>query len=192
MFDNSFKEGYQKKTVALKHNTIKGRKPTASDGRPFVLRIEKDKIKLHKSKAKNHTLASRTAADVSISGTGDGATKKETFGLAKSAEGIVTVTYMPRVDGVIPTINGSWKAKKIKDIPGPADSLYKTQIWEFKSKEFGVAKGTIQGSPTGASGTVTGWKSPVPGNPDAEKFEVQFGVQFTGNNISLLTFSKVY
>jgi hypothetical protein len=191
-FDRSFSEGYQKKTVGLKHNKVKGRKPTAGDGRDYRLIIEDDKIKLHKSKAKNHRLALLTAKDVSLSGSGEGKTRKRTFGDATRAKGSLTVSYRPRIDGAIATEDGSWKAEMIEDTTSPANSSYKTQVWKFKSKEFGVATATIQGSSSGASGTATGWYSPVPGNPDAEKFKITFGVQFAGREVSLTSFAKAY
>ena len=191
-FDHSFSEGYQKKTVGLKHNKIKGRKPIAGDGRDYRLIIEDNKIKLHKSKAKNHRLALLTAKDVSLVGSGEGKTRKRTFGDATRAKGSFTVSYRPRIDGAIATEDGSWKAEMIEDTSSPANSSYKTQVWEFKSKEFGVATATIQGSSNGASGTATGWYSPVPGNPDAEKFKITFGVQFAGREVSLTSFAKAY
>ncbi len=191
-FDRSFSEGYQRKTVKLKHNEIKGRKPTANDGRDYRLTSKGTRLGLSASKAKNHKMASLTADDVSMVGTGHGQTKKETFGNATRAKGTATLTYMPRINGAIPTEEGSWKAKMIEETTSPENAPYKTQVWEFKSKTFGVATATIQGSPTGASGTATGWYSPIPGNPGGEKFRITFGVQFSGRQISLTNFAKSF
>ena len=206
-FDRSFKEGYQGKTVSLQHNTVKGRKPTASDGRRYELKIDGEKIKLDKVPADKHVLgametgketktdgedASLTAAEVSVTGTGQGETRKGAFGEATRAEGSVTLTYMPRIDGVIPTVDDSWKAKMIEDQTSEANSLYQTQVWEFQSGKFGKARAIIRGSETGASGTATGWGAPVPGNRKAGTFPIQFGVEFAGEGISLKHFSKAY
>lgn len=191
-FDRSFSEGYQKKTVGLKCNKVKGRKPTADDGRDYRLIIEDDQIKLHKSKAKNHRLALLTANDVSLTGSGEGKTRKKTFGDATQAKGSFAVSYTPKINGVMGTEDGSWKAEMVKDTTSPEKPLHKMQVWTFKSKEFGVATATIQGNSSGASGTATGWCSPVPGNPDAEKFKIAFGVQFAGEEVSLKNFTKAY
>ncbi len=191
-FDRSFSEGYQKKIIGLKYNKVKGRKPTADDGRDYRLKIEDKQIKLHKSKAKNHKLAMLTSKNVNLTGSGEGKTRKKTFGDATRAKGSFIVSYTPRIDGAVGTEDGSWKAEMIEDKSSPADSSHKTQIWKFKSKEFGVATATIQGNPSGASGTATGWYSAVPGNPDAEEFKITFGVQFAGRKVLLNNFAKAY
>ena len=208
-FDRSFKKGYQRKTKSLKHNTITGRKPTASDGQRYELKIEGTKTKLAKLEKlpeqyilgltasgqatdKDSSFTSARTSDVSIAGNGDGRTKKGEFGQATHAKGSVVLTYMPRIDGLIPTITGSWEAELIEDTTNLANALYKTQVWKFHSKEIGEATATIQGNSTGASGTALGWYSQVPGDPKAAKSEIQFGVEFSGRNISLKSFSKVY
>ena len=206
-FDRSTKKGYQRKMENLKHNTLKGRKPTASDGRRYELKLDGEKIKLAKVPVDRHVLGMMatagatdgdskdtllTAADVSVVGRGSGQTRKGDFGEATRAKGTVTLTYMPRINGVIPTVDGSWKAKMIEDQTSDANSLYKTQVWLFESKEFGEARAIITGSAAGASGTATGWEAPVPGNPKADKFEISFGVEFAGENMFLKNFSKAY
>lgn len=206
-FDRSFKKGYQNKTASLKHNKIKGRKPTADDGRKYELKLDGEKIKLDKVPVDRHILGAMstaragddyikaallTAADVSLTGTGQGQTSKDSFGQAKRAKGSVTLTYMPRIDGSIPTVDDSWKATMIEDQTSEANSLYKTQVWEFRSMKFGKARAVVQGSETGATGTATGWESGVPGNRKAEKFPIRFSVEFAGESISLKQFSKSY
>ena len=206
-FDRSTKKGYQRKTESLKHNTITGRQPTASDGRRYELKLDGEKIKLAKVPVDRYILGAMataksadndsknvllTSADVSVVGTGSGETRKGSFGEATRAKGSVTLTYMPRIDGVIPTVEGSWKAKMIEDQTSDANSLYKTQVWLFESREFGRARAIITGGTTGASGTATGWGAPVPGNRKAGKFPIQFGVEFAGENVSLKNFKKIY
>ena len=183
-FDRSFAKGYQRKSIRLTHNTVVGRKPTAEDGWRYEFNMAGKKVNLKKILP--------LAAEVSLTGSGEGRTIDGEFGTATQARGAAVLTYMPRIGGVIPTESGKWKAEMIEDITSPANSAYKTQIWKFHSAQFGEATATIQGGPKGASGTATGWHSPVPGNPKAEKFQIKFGVEFVGPELLLKNFSKSY
>ncbi len=124
-------------------------------------------------------------------GRGEGETSDgATFPNSQGGDGSTEISFLKRrADGTIVTAGGEWTAKpvgKAEKVPGQGDAFYYRQEWEFQS-DLGIARATIQGIETEASGTASGWLVTGPGG---QSMKMRFGVQFSGNIIRLLSFSE--
>jgi hypothetical protein len=182
-FDSSSAPGYQAKSYDLDHNAVTGHEPTWQEGRAYTFRAVDDGIDLSASPSASRP--SLPGFDVSLVGSGTGKADGP-FGAATTASGTFSLDFMTRA--AQKHRSGTWTARKVKD-KFSLFSPYKSQEWVFVDDATGSeARGVIRGG----AGTLETWEIEVPDDTAAGKVKVKFGVQFDGDLVRLLSFSKAF
>jgi hypothetical protein len=176
-FDSSDAWGFQSKTYQLDHNTVTAAKPTAADGRAYEFVRSGKNLDVAEYKK-----VSLPGFDVSVMGNGTGDANGP-FGEATRASGTYEISFMTRADRM--QREGTWTAKRIK---GGTGLVAITEQWRFVFTDKGKkieAEATI----TGGAGTAeTVW----PNVPESGELKIRFGIQFSGSNVRLLSFTKAF
>ncbi|MEW6359258.1 MAG: hypothetical protein AB1696_23185 [Planctomycetota bacterium] len=179
-FDESDSWGYQAKYYDLPHNEVTTEKPVSSDGRPYEFVQKGNNIDLFTGGS-----TSLPGFNVSFVGGGSGAAD-DVFGKATQASGTYYIDYMTQAGHVRHT--GTWTARRTEELFG-LPFMPKSEKWIFTDDATGSE---AHAKITGGAGTAEVWPGRVPDQPDHGEFKIKFGIQFNGQNVTLLTFVKAF
>jgi len=193
-WDGSFKAGYQSRTREVYWYGYRS-KPSDGDARDWQFVRRGDRIDLVPGSSEKipSTRQPTLPATVSLMGRGTGTANKKNMRLSTSASGTFQLTFMPRVNGVIPTVHGNWQMQW-KKIIGDRKDPNRKELWVLTGSGFhgmGARRQTINITMQGGAGTGSYWSTKVPGNPRAGTVKTKVHVQFSGTNVRL-SFTKVY
>lgn len=131
-------------------------------------------------------------ADVSFVGEGDGTANRK-WGEATHAEGWFKLTFMPRIHGVIPTLEAQWEMHRESVVSDP-DATTQVETWRISADGLLGPYGefqTMQIQVTGGAGSGEFWATEVPGLEGQGSVKIRVHVQFSGRNVRL-SFTKSY
>lgn len=177
-----FEIAFPGKHYNLDYNTVTGKEPVWTDGREYAFQGAAGDLDL--ITGAGSPSPGLSGFEVSVVGSGEGSADAP-FGEATSASGTYAIDCM--TGSGTKKIEGTWSAHKISDNT-VAGAGYQSQVWRFiNNNDSSEATAAI----AGGAGTADSWLLRVPDTGTSE-LRIKFGVQFSGNQIRLLTFTKSY
>lgn len=193
-WDSSFAPGYQARTREVWWYGF-DRQPSDSQARnwqfiqqgPSIDLVEGADAPIPDVETPSPAPAPSPATRVSFIGRGSGEADAPDFREAKSARGTWTMSFLPRINGLIPELSGGWQLQWLR-IEGRRDDPLRTEVWNLSMDGFhgvGYRHQTLNIRLVGGAGTIGPFTTGVPGHEAAGLVPFRVGVQFVGSTVNL-------